>query len=225
MLGSPNGADVLRLECRAVLVDLDGTLVDSAPPILRIWESWSARNGVDYNAVLRTMHGRRSVDTIRLVAPWLEPEHEAEVLEAEEVGDTQDVKLFPGAARLFSRLQGRPHAIVTSGSRRLAEARLRHVGLPFPPVLITADEPQAGKPAPDAYLLAAGQLGVEAADCVVIEDSPVGVEAGKAAAMRVVGVASTHPAEQLTRADVVVNTLEDLALSQDGDRIELLIRD
>jgi len=170
------------------------------------------------------MHGRRGVDTLRLVAPWLSAEQENAALEAEEIADMQDVHIYASAAELVAKLQGRPHAIVTSGSRRAAEARLRYVGLPFPTVLITADDVQAGKPAPDGYQLAARRLKMQPADCVVIEDSPAGVQAGKAASMRVIGVASTHKPEELQEADAVVTQIGDIDLRAEGNAIELLIR-
>lgn len=216
--------ELLRLKCQAVLLDLDGTLVDSAPRILQVWEAWSARNGIDFEAVVSIMHGRRSIDTIRLVAPWLPAEPEVAALEAEEIRDMHDVHIYPGASELMAALRGSPHAIVTSGSRLAAEARLKYVGLPLPRVLITGDEVKSGKPAPDGYLLAARQLGMDAGDCLVIEDSPVGIEAGKAASMRVIAVASTHAADELGRAVAVVAELGDIGLRAGGELIELLIR-
>lgn len=209
------------LACRAVLIDLDGTLVDSAPRILRVWEGWAARNGLDFDRVRSVMYGRRSVDTIRLVAPWLETDREVEALEAEEISDMHGLRVYPGAPELMHHLQDCPHAIVTSGSRRTAEARLRHAQLPIPGILITADDTTFGKPAPDGYLLAAQRLGVDAADCVVIEDSPVGVEAGRAAAMRVVAVGSTHTAEELRGAFVVVPELTDVSARASVDEVEI----
>ena len=216
--------DVITFKCRAVLIDLDGTLVDSAPRILRVWKGWSARNGIDFGEIVAVMHGRRSLDTIRIVAPWLPAEREVAALEAEEISDMQDVRIYPGAAELFSRLDGSPHAIVTSGSRLAAEARLKHVGLPIPAVLITADEIAAGKPAPDGYLLAARRLGIDPRACVVLEDSPVGVEAGRSAGMHVIGVASTHAPEELQQADAVIDALTSIELRTGSNLIELDLR-
>lgn len=213
-----------RLHCRAVLIDLDGTLMDSAPRILRAWQAWGQRNGIAFETILNVIHGRRSIDTIRLVAPWLPVEEEVAALEADEISDMQDVRLYPGAADLMEQLRNLPHAIVTSGSRRAAEARLRYVGLLIPEVLASGDEVEAGKPAPDGYILAARRLGVPRGDCMVVEDSPVGVEAGKAAAMRVVAVASTHPAEALKQADAVVRELADIDFRMRTGGIEVLLR-
>ncbi len=211
------------LDCKAVLIDLDGTLVDSAPRILRVWEGWARRNGLDFDHVRGVLYGRRSVDTVRLVAPWLQTDREVAALEAEETSDMRDLRLFPGAAALMQRLQGSPHAIVTSGSRATAQARLQHAGLPIPGVLISAEDIAAGKPAPDGYLLAAAQLGVEPRDCVVLEDSPVGIQAGKAAGMRVIAVASTHKPDELGSADIVVAELSGIDLDDLQDHLELAI--
>ena len=215
---------VTTLHCRAVLVDLDGTLMDSAPRILRVWKAWSQRNGIAFESILKVIHGRRSIDTIRLVAPWLPVEKEVAELEADEIADMQDVRVYPGAQELLEKLRDIPHAIVTSGSRRAAEARLKHVGLRIPAVLASGDEVEAGKPAPDGYLLAARRLRMDPGDCVVIEDSPVGVQAGKAASMQVVAVASTHAAAALDQADAVVRQLADIQLGSGDDIVEMRLR-
>lgn len=215
---------VTTLSCRVVLIDLDGTLMDSAPRILRAWQAWGQRNGIAFDTILNVLHGRRTIDTLRLVAPWLPAEEEIAALEADEISDMQDVRLYPGAIDLMEKLRNAPHAIVTSGSRLAAEARLKYVGLPTPAVFVSGDEIEAGKPAPDGYILAARRLGMDPGDCVVIEDSPVGVEAGKAASMRVVAVASTHAAEALQAADVIVRELADIDFRVQASGIEILLR-
>ncbi len=214
----------ITLKCRAVLLDLDGTLVESAPTILRTWKRWAERNGIPFESIVRVVHGRRGIDTIRLVAPSLDAAREEAALEAEEIADMEGVRLYPGAAELMHKLQSEPYAIVTSGSRKSAEARLKHVGLPIPRVLVDGDEVKVGKPAADAYLLAARRLKVEARDCVVIEDAPVGVEAGKAASMRVIAVASTHPAEELRQADILIRQLGDIDLRANENGMIILVR-
>ncbi len=212
------------LTCRALLFDLDGTLIDSGARIRRLWQWWAARHGVDYQSLLDVILGRTAVETIRIVAPQLVAEEQIDALETEETSDMHDVTVYPGALDLLDGLDGAPWAIVTSGSRRVATARIRHVGLPQPPVLVTADQIRQGKPAPEPYLLAARQLGMAAGDCIVVEDAPVGVTAGKAAGMRVVAIASTHAREELTDADALVSSLGDLHLHVDGSSILLRIR-
>ncbi len=214
----------MTLKCRAVLVDLDGTLVDSAPRILQVWETWGRRTGIPFERIMSVVHGRRSIDTIRLVAPSLPAEREAAALEAEEISDMRGVRLYAGATELMEELRQSPHAIVTSGSRRAAEARLRYVGLRMPKVLVSGDDVQVGKPAPDAYVLAARRLGAPPCDCVVIEDSPVGVEAAKAASMRVVAVTSTHSAKEFLAADAIVAELAAIGIRSTEGMIELILR-
>ena len=205
--------------CQAILFDLDGTLIDSAARIRRLWQWWAARRGVPLQALLDVMHGRTAVETIRLAAPQLVAEDEVEALETEEISDMHDVHAYPRALDLLRRLDGAPWAIVTSGTARVAEARIGHVHLPRPPVLITADLIQAGKPSPEAYLLAAQRLDIRPPDCVVIEDAPVGVQAGKAAGMRVIAIASTHPGEALRGADAVAADLGRLRIEPSGAAI------
>ncbi len=202
-----------------MLFDLDGTLIDSSALIRRLWQWWAARHNIAYESLLGIILGRTAVETIRIVAPQLVAEDEIEALEAEEVSDMHDVYLYPAALDLLKHLDGAAWAIVTSGSDRAANARLGHVGLPRPPVLITADQIKQGKPAPEAYLLAAERLGIEPQDCIVVEDAPIGVAAGKAAGMRVIAIASTHPAEELGDADVIVDNLGQLGVTSDAASI------
>ncbi len=213
----------MTFTCRAVLFDLDGTLIDSGSRIRRLWQWWAESRGIDYQSLLGIILGRTAVETIRMAAPHLDAEAEMKALEAEEVSDMRDVYIYPGTLELVKRLDGAPWAIVTSGSERVANGRIGHVGLPPPPVLITANDIRNGKPAPDAYLLAAERLGVQPQDCVVIEDAPVGVEGGKRAGMRVIAVATTNSAEALRDADAVVSSLASLVLEVGPTGIQLKV--
>jgi sugar-phosphatase len=185
------------LTCEAVLLDMDGTLVDSRVCVERVWRTWCARHGLDGDELLRISHGRQNHDTIRIVAPHLDtPEEISSLVEAEE--DCRDgIVAVRGASRFLAALDPRSWAVVTSAWRRLAEIRLACAGLPLPPVLITADEIQRGKPDPEGYLSAATRLGVRPADCVVVEDAPAGVTAARTAGMRVIGITTTFDREGL----------------------------
>jgi mannitol-1-/sugar-/sorbitol-6-phosphatase len=200
------------LNCQAVLFDLDGTLVDSAIRVQRLWIDWSKRHGIDTESLLEIMHGRPAAETIRLVAPYLSLQDEFAALEAEEISDMDGVNPYPNAGELLGRLSPRQWAIVTSGTHRVAEARMRHVGLPKPEVFITVDDVKAGKPAPDGYLLAASRLHRKPSECIVIEDAPAGIQAGKSAGMRVIAVASTLASEFLNQADLAVRHLSEIKL-------------
>jgi HAD superfamily hydrolase (TIGR01509 family) len=211
---APESVRGIRFEPRAVLSDLDGVLVDSGPQIERTWRSFAERHQLDPAYVLAESHGRRSVDLIRLVAPELDAQAEAARVEREEIERVNGLRALPGARELIASVPDGRLAIVTSGSRPLALARLRAAGLPVPDVLVTAEDVEAGKPDPTPYLRAAELLGVEPAHSLVIEDAPAGVEAGVAAGMTVVAVTTTNDESALRGADAVVPDLHALLLER-----------
>ncbi|HEY8105204.1 MAG TPA: HAD-IA family hydrolase [Gemmatimonadales bacterium] len=205
----------MRVECAAVLFDLDGVLVDSTAYIERQWSDWAASKGLDPEPFLRVCHGRRAVETIRLAAPQLDAEAEVARFRDQPVDNVAFVPL-PGATDLLGNLAGAPWAIVTSGARRFALARLAAAGLPAPPILVSAEDVRRGKPSPEGYLRAAELLGVPPDDCLVFEDAPPGVAAARAAGTRVIGVATTHPPEALGDAHAIVSSLADVHLASSG---------
>ena len=168
-----------QFECDAILFDLDGVLVDSTSCITRHWEGWARRHGLEIAAVMQVAHGFRTVETIRLVAPHLDAEKEAERITAIEVADTEGVEAIEGALSLLEGLPEGAWAIVTSGSQELARARLRRAGLPVPQTIVSGDDVSQGKPAPEPYLVGANRLGKAAEDIVVIEDAPAGIESAR----------------------------------------------
>jgi sugar-phosphatase len=180
-----------------VLSDLDGVLVDSQASIMRAWRSWGRRHALERAAVEAVEHGRPSGEIVAALAPGLDAAEESRALDALQAGDTGDVVGLPGAAELLRTFGPDRVAVVTSCTAGLAEARLRAAGLEPPPVLVTADRLRRGKPDPEGYLLAARELGAEPSECVVLEDAPAGVEAGRAAGMRVVALLTTHAPDAL----------------------------
>jgi sugar-phosphatase len=184
-----------------VLSDLDGVLVDSQASIMRAWRRWGARHGVEREAIEMVRHGHPTGDIVAALAPGLDASAEARVLDLAQAGDAGDVVALPGAADLLRAFAPDRVAVVTSCTAELARARLEAAGLRAPGVLVTVDRVTRGKPDPEGYLLAARDLGADAADCVVLEDAPGGVDAGRAAGMRVVGVLTTHAPEDLAAAD------------------------
>jgi sugar-phosphatase len=193
----------------ALLVDLDGTLVDSTAPVRRAWDAFAARHGLDREAVLRFAQGRPSRETVSMLAP--DADHEAESVRVEyaETHDTAGVFALPGAAELLA--DARRLAIVTSCSTALAHVRLRAASLPIPNVLVTADDVERGKPDPSCFVIAARLLGAQPEACVVLEDAPAGIAAGRGAGAIVIALRTTHADSELAGAHAIVDDLASLA--------------
>jgi sugar-phosphatase len=192
---------------QAMLFDLDGVLVDSTACAGRIWKLWALEQGFDPERMAHLAHGRPTIETIRMVAPQLDAQLETAKIEEREVNDVDGLKALPGARELLTSLPADRYAIVTSGSRRLATARLRAAGLPVPDKMITADDISHGKPNPEPYLNGARLLGFKPEECMVFEDAPAGIRAGKAAGMVVIAFPTTFPLDELSEADCVAESL------------------
>ncbi|MFJ8152826.1 HAD-IA family hydrolase [Streptomyces sp. NPDC094468] len=179
------------LTARALLLDMDGTLVNSDAVVERIWRRWSERHGLDGDEVMKVVHGRQGHASMAMLLPDRPVQQNladnARML-AEETADMDGVVEVPGAAAFLASLDGLPHALVTSADVALSTARMAAAGLPLPAVRITAESVGASKPDPEGFLKGAAELGVAPEDCVVFEDSGAGIAAGRAAGMRVVGV-------------------------------------
>lgn len=190
-----------------LLFDLDGTLVDSRAVTERHWAAFCERHGVDFAVVLGVLHGVRTSDTMRVVTPHIDIAAEAERFDAGEEADIDGLVLVAGADEVVARLPAGSWGIVTSGHRSLAERRLRAVGLPIPAVMVCGDEVGRGKPDPEPFLAGARLLGVAPETCVAFEDAPAGIRAAGAAGMPVVGITTTHAAQDLVGARVVIDDL------------------
>ena len=210
--------------CKAILFDLDGVLVNSAERVEKTWRAWAATHGLDADRVIAFAHGRRTVETVQLVAPELSASEEVAALESSEAMSSEGVYEIPGARELLESLPPDRWAVVTSGVRAVAEFRIRFTGLPMPRVMVCADAIARGKPDPEGYLAAAQRLGVAAADCIVIEDAPAGIEAAHNGGMRSIGVATTYPADRLVDADAVVARLSDLTIQPAADQILITMK-
>lgn len=187
----------------AILVDLDGTLVDSTQPVRRVWTAFARRHELDPDEVHHFAQGRPSRETVRLLLPDGDHEAEAVAVETAETNDPDGVRALPGAARL---LRGdRRLAIVTSCSAPLARVRLIAARLPIPDVVVSSDQLVRGKPDPACFLEGARRLGVPAGACVVIEDAPAGIAAGRAAGATVIALRTTHEDDELADAHFVVD--------------------
>jgi sugar-phosphatase len=202
------------LDCDAVLFDMDGTLVDSRALVERMWLRWAERRGVSPAAILAVAHGRRTLETMQLVAPQFATPEEAAQLDEEEEEEGREhggETAVPGAASLLEALPVARWAIVTSADADIARRRVAGVGLPVPGLLIGAADVQVGKPDPEGYRRAAYALGFEPGRCVVVEDTPAGVQAGRAAGARVVGMLTTY--EELEDCEALVRDLRSIQVA------------
>jgi mannitol-1-/sugar-/sorbitol-6-phosphatase len=210
------------IKCKAILFDMDGTLVNSAACVERIWKSWAHRQGIELSRVLSVSHGRRAIDVLPELAPHLDASSEAMLLDAEELNASDTVEPIAGAAALLRSLPSERWAVVTSAPRKLAALRLRCAGLPDPPLLVCAEDVTLGKPDPAGYLLASKLLGTDPQECLVIEDTPPGILAGRAAGMQVLALSTTFPAANLLDASCVRDLCHVKVLTtEEGLEIEL----
>jgi len=191
---------MIRTTCDALLFDLDGVLIDSTPAVTRVWTQWAISHGLDPAEVVQKAHGRPSLATIRDFLPHAD--HEAENLEVErrEIEDLGGVVTLPGARDLLGAIPRDRWTVVTSCTGALAKVRLQAAQLPLPDRLVTADDVKYGKPHPEPYLRGASLLGVAPANCIVVEDVPAGIRAGKAAEARVIACRTTVSDSELERA-------------------------
>lgn len=205
----------------ALLFDVDGTLVDSIPAVDRAWGAFSRRHGLEPKEVMPKIHGRRSIDSIRLLLPHVDAEAEDAWLRERESTDTEGVVAIPGAIELIGALTA-PWAIVTSGTTDVGSARIRAAGIPTPRVAVFGEEVTKGKPEPDPFLLAAERLGIAPEECVVFEDTLAGIRAGHAAGMKVIALTTTNTPEGLAEADAIVPDFRSIELGSEG--LSLLVR-
>lgn len=210
----------MTLTCKAVLFDMDGTLVDSTRVVERAWDLWAAHRGIPLASVLAFSHGRPTEATMEHFRPGQDHTADLEAMAEYEETEFDGIVAVPGAAQVILALRDRPWAIVTSAWRTLAEARVLAAGLPLPSVIVPVDEIRHGKPHPEGFLRAAELLGVSAADCVVFEDTRPGIDAGLAAGMQVVGLTTTLPASLLGYAPLI-RDFRDVVIRPDGNGLSI----
>ncbi|KAL2756203.1 hypothetical protein ACRALDRAFT_1063791 [Sodiomyces alcalophilus JCM 7366] len=195
-----------RVEFHGFLFDMDGTIIDSTPAIIKHWTNIGEEIGVSGDVILKTSHGRRSIDVLKILAPekanW-DYVRGMEALLPKLYGD--DAVEIPGARSLLKSLikENAPWTIVTSGTEPLVEGWLGVLGLPQPKHLVTAESVINGKPDPACYVMGLEKLGLQdlAKEVLVLEDSPAGIKSGKDAGCKVIGVVTSHTLEQVAAAE------------------------
>jgi mannitol-1-/sugar-/sorbitol-6-phosphatase len=215
---------LVSIAAKALLLDLDGTLVDTSTAVESAWRWAADQLGVPFSQIAPYVHGVPAEQALQLAIPDIDEPTKVrmagEILTRQVESDAA-VTAMPGALRLLDRLPSGSWAVVTSGSVRLAESSIKKAGLPEPPILITADDVQAGKPHPEPFMRAMGVLDVSAEECIVIEDSPHGIASALAAGIRVLAVGTTFPPHLLEGANWLLPNLEKITVTSDADEIHL----
>ena len=188
-------SDALQFTARALLFDMDGTLVDSTDVVEVAWRRFAGQHGLDADALLADVHGMRAEESIRRWAPpGTDVAAAVEDLTAFEIREADKTRAIGGAVDFINAVPLASHALVTSATLALAVARMKGAGIRMPQLVVSAEDVPHGKPAPDVYLLAAELLDVAPTECVVFEDAEAGIRAGLAAGMRVI-VVGDHVSE------------------------------
>ncbi|AOY00929.1 HAD-IA family hydrolase [Jeongeupia sp. USM3] len=206
---------------RALLLDMDGTLIDSTPAVEKGWTRWCIDHGIAPQSVIDICHGCTSEYVLGKVAPHLDVATENAVLDGYEIEYAAEAAVRPGVAALLAALPSDRWALVTSAGREVALTRFRLGALPWPGVAVVAEDVDQGKPSPEPYLRAAAALGIDPQDCIVFEDAAAGVASGLAAGCRVVIVGDHVPMQP-----GVIGRIADFAavtLQLQGDALQLTL--
>jgi sugar-phosphatase len=214
-------AGVVTLDPRGILFDMDGVLVSSLGSVERTWETWARARGIDPELAVKTAHGRRAIETVRLLRPDLNDMEELHWLERMEIADNVGLEMLAGVERILKNLPEKYWTVVTSATDRLARSRMEHGGIRVPARIVSAEMVAQGKPHPEPYLKGAELLGLAPADCLVIEDSASGAKAGHAAGCKVLATLYSHSLESLADADWILRSLEDVHVQVGRDTLEV----
>ena len=208
---------------KGLLFDNDGVLVSSIASVNRCWKLWAAHYGIPNADQVKLAHGTRAIEMMLALKPDVDTVEGLRLIEDLEIADVADTQVLPGVRSLLASLPPERWAIVSSATRRLLVARLEAAKLPLPNWIVSADEVVNGKPHPEPYLRGAELIHVAPADCLVVEDAPSGVHAGKAAGCRVLGVVGTDTAEELLAAgaDWAVTSLEHVRAETSANGLKL----
>lgn len=212
---------MVTLHPRGILFDMDGVLVSSIGSVERTWEKWAKARGINPALAIQTAHGRRAIETVRMLRPDLNDMEELAWLERMEIADNGGLAILAGVERILEKLPEEYWTVVTSATEPLARSRMEHCGLRVPTHIVSADMVTQGKPHPEPYLKGAALLGLSPAECMVIEDSASGAKAGRAAGCKVLATLYSHSSESLGDADWIVDSLNEVQVRVTGDALEV----
>ena len=213
------------IETEGLLFDMDGVLISSIGSVNRCWRQWAAMYDVPNAATFEVPHGQRAIEIVKMLRPDIDPMEGLRVIEDLELVDTADLQVLPGVRTLLASLPAERWAIVTSATHKLLLGRLQVAGLPIPTRIISADMVERGKPDPEPYLRGAELLGLAPENCVVVEDAPSGVGAGRKAGCQVLGVLGTHEISELTYSTWIVPSLVDIRVRSTGGGLSVSLPD
>jgi sugar-phosphatase len=211
-----------------LLFDMDGVLVTSTQSDERCWTRWAAHHNLSETFDLRGTHGRRAIDTLREHFPNLTVNqaraHIAQLDSYIEEEEGPGVIAYPGVVALLASIPPHRWTVVTSASEKIMRTRLSAAGIVPPAHTVGGDTVTMGKPHPEGYLRGAAILTRKPQDCLVIEDAPTGIKAGKAAGCRVLAVATSHRPDELRTADWVIASIDQLKVSKGAGASTLNLR-
>jgi sugar-phosphatase len=214
-------SDIVTLHPRGILFDMDGVLVSSIGSVERTWEAWAKARGIDPALAIQTAHGRRAIESVRLLRPDLNDMEELAWLERMEIADTGGLAMLGGVERILENLPEKYWTVVTSATEPLARSRMEFGGIRVPARIVSADVVSQGKPHPEPYCKGAELLGLSPPECLVIEDSASGAKAGHAAGCKVLATLYSHAPASLSDADWIVHSLNDVQVRVTGDALEV----
>lgn len=244
----------VTVEVDTILFDMDGTLIDSTPAVNATWASFAQQYNLDLSFVMQTCHGYRTVENLKRFIPSIpDTELDAEVARFESNilvvarenaarGEGGSIVAMPGARELLAQINTtRPAAaeergnfgwaIVTSATQAYAQQGFASAGVSAAPpkVFVTSDLCTRGKPDPQPYLMGAEKTRQDIKRCLVVEDAPPGVRAGKSAGAKTLALRTTHDGEKmlLEQPDFIVEDLRSVTNAQwkeDGSGLILTIQ-
>lgn len=215
------------MKCSGFLFDLDGTLINSLPTVEKCWLTLASRYQVDPQYVLNHIHGRKAADNVRLILPNADElliQKEIAYMDKLETENVSEITEMAGASTLLHTLNelAIPWAIVTSGTKSVAEARYNTTSFPKPKVFITGNDVKNSKPAPDGYLMGAKALQLNPSQCVVFEDAIAGVQSAHNAHCQIVGINVPFDKEADKLINIKIKSLTELVILRcDNNQVEI----